>query len=58
MTDSQESGKDQPSTESSAESKPVQFHEIANGKNEVTIEHDGQTYRLRVTKNGKLLLNK
>lgn len=27
-------------------------------KNEVLIRHEGQIYRLRVTKNGKLILNK
>ena len=28
------------------------------GANEVRILHDGQLYRLRVTRNGKLILNK
>ncbi len=28
------------------------------GANEVQILHDGQLYRLRVTRNGKLILNK
>jgi hemin uptake protein HemP len=27
-------------------------------RNEVQIRHEGQVYRLRVTKNGKLILNK
>ena len=27
-------------------------------KKEVRIRHDGQVYRLRVTRNGKLILNK
>lgn len=26
--------------------------------NEVTIRHEGQLYRLRLTRNGKLILNK
>ncbi len=37
---------------------PLSFQMISSGKTEVTIEHEGQLYRLRVTKNGKLLLNK
>ena len=28
------------------------------GRKEVVIRHGGQVYRLRVTKNGKLILNK
>jgi hemin uptake protein HemP len=27
-------------------------------RNEVQIHHDGEVYRLRLTKNGKLILNK
>lgn len=38
--------------------KRVAFSEIAGDANEVLIEHDGQTYRLRLTRNGKLILNK
>lgn len=37
---------------------PVTFSQLAGGKNELTIEHEGQLYRLLATKNGKLLLNK
>jgi hemin uptake protein HemP len=36
----------------------VSFSVLAQGRSEITIEHDGQQYRLRATKNGKLLLNK
>lgn len=36
----------------------IQFTELAAGRNEVQIEHRGQVYRLRVTRNGKLILNK
>ncbi len=45
----------------SSDSRPhriVKFEEIAGGSSEVVIEHAGQTYRLRATKNGRLLLNK
>ena len=36
----------------------VLFNEIAGGATEVIIEHEGQRYRLRATRNGRLLLNK
>jgi len=35
-----------------------QSDEILKGKKEVVIEHAGRTYRLLVTKSGKLILNK
>jgi hemin uptake protein HemP len=35
-----------------------QFAELSSGGQEVLIEHEGHTYRLRRTKNGKLILNK
>lgn len=47
------------------ESRPTQqdavrlrFLDLAGGRPEVQIEHRGQIYRLRVTRNGKLILNK
>ena len=36
----------------------VLFNDIAGGTPEVIIEHEGQRYRLRATRNGRLLLNK
>jgi hemin uptake protein HemP len=36
----------------------VVFEELARGAKEVLIEHHGQTYRLRATRNGGLILNK
>jgi hemin uptake protein HemP len=36
----------------------VQFEQIAEGRPEVFIDFQGQRYRLRVTQNGKLILNK
>lgn len=38
--------------------RSVLFSEIAGGTAEVIIEHEGQRYRLRATRNGRLLLNK
>lgn len=40
-------------------SKPsVAFDQLAQGQSEVLIEYQGQFYRLRSTRNGKLVLNK
>ncbi|MEX0724890.1 MAG: hemin uptake protein HemP [Planctomycetaceae bacterium] len=36
----------------------IRFEEISGGHSEVQVEFRGQVYRLRVTKNGKLILNK
>ena len=34
------------------------YADLSQSSNEVLIEHDGQMYRLRMTRNGKLILNK
>jgi hemin uptake protein HemP len=36
----------------------VDSERLFSGRQEVAIRHDGQTYRLRITRNGKLILNK
>ncbi|HEY1600256.1 MAG TPA: hemin uptake protein HemP [Pirellulales bacterium] len=36
----------------------VRSHELLNGRQEVLIEHSGQYYRLRITRSGKLILQK
>ena len=51
-------GKEQTPQDSANETPRVEFEEISRGSSEVVIEHDGQDYRLRVTRNGKLILNK
>ncbi|MCA8983076.1 MAG: hemin uptake protein HemP [Planctomycetaceae bacterium] len=38
--------------------KKITFQQLAAGASEVLVEHDGQVYRLRLTRNGKLILNK
>ncbi|TWU35768.1 hypothetical protein Q31b_52030 [Novipirellula aureliae] len=40
------------------ESKIVHFNELARCGEEVWIEHEGQLYRLRLTRQGKLILTK
>jgi len=36
----------------------IRFADLARGAKEVVVEYEKQHYRLRVTKNGKLILNK
>jgi hemin uptake protein HemP len=36
----------------------VSAQELMGSHRELIIEHDGQTYRLRITSNGKLILTK
>lgn len=36
----------------------IGFDDLAHGQKEVLIEHLGQVYRLRATRNGGLILNK
>ncbi len=52
-----------PSSASNSAARPVaqqkvSFQQLAKGAAEVLVEHDGQVYRLRLTRNGKLILNK
>lgn len=48
-----------PSTTRPPEAPPrVAFELLAQGQSEVIIEFRGQSYRLRATRNGKLILNK
>ncbi len=55
-------GKDEHRYESQPEqatrSDVVDSRELFRGKRELTISHEGQLYRLRVTRNGRLILNK
>jgi len=37
---------------------PIRSDELFGRRNEVQILHEGEVYRLRLTKNGKLILNK
>lgn len=38
--------------------RTVASAELFQGRNELLIEHHGEVYRLRLTKTGKLILNK
>ena len=37
---------------------PVSSAELLKGAQEILIDHEGEIYRLRVTRNGKLILQK
>ncbi|PST22534.1 hemin uptake protein HemP [Mesorhizobium plurifarium] len=36
----------------------VESHELFRGHNEILISHDGAIYRMKITRQGKLILNK
>ena len=38
--------------------RAVASEDLFQGQRELLIEHAGETYRLRLTRNGKLILNK
>lgn len=42
----------------SVEPRTVQSEELLQGAREIRIEHEGETYRLLVTRNEKLILQK
>ena len=42
----------------SGASPPIDSSTLFTGRSEVLIRHEGQVYRLRATKNGKLVMNK
>lgn len=57
-TDPKKNAADDNLVDANTDRRVLRFSELSCGKSELLIEHHGQTYLLRVTKNGKLLLNK
>lgn len=47
-----------PSDETNAPLRTIPSDELLRGTREVLIEHLGELYRLRLTRNGKLILQK
>lgn len=47
-----------PSSKPQQAAREVQSHALFAGAQEVRIDHHGQEYRLRQTRNGKLILTK
>ena len=44
--------------EPSAANRVIESRTLFGARKEVSIEHDGSVYRLKITKQGKLILNK
>jgi hemin uptake protein HemP len=44
--------------DASAEIRVLESAEIFRGSNEIMIRHDGAVYRMKITRQGKLILNK
>jgi hemin uptake protein HemP len=44
--------------EASAGIRVLESAEIFRGSNEIMIRHDGAVYRMKITRQGKLILNK
>ena len=38
--------------------RTFESHELFRGENEILITHDGAVYRMKITRQGKLILNK
>ena len=48
----------QPSSATNGSQPIVESHELFRGASEILISHDGAIYRMRITRQGKLILNK
>lgn len=44
--------------ETRSEPRHVQSRDLFAGRTEICIEHEGSVYRLKITRQGKLILNK
>ena len=60
MNHADDSGRQDSSGKSPAPPRPVTLtsNDLFQGNREVLIEHNGEVYRLRITRTGKLILNK
>lgn len=56
--DQQKLDKNSPGKPHAGQVNKFLFSQLAQGSHEVLVEHEGQIYRLRLTRNGKLILNK
>ena len=45
-------------SEPAAQHRIVESADLFHGTNEIMIRHDGSVYRLKITRQGKLILNK
>ncbi|MBN3564345.1 hemin uptake protein HemP [Aliamphritea spongicola] len=49
---------DKPVVVTSQEERRIQLQELMPQSNQIIIVHNGEDYRLRITRNGKLILTK
>ena len=49
---------DEPQTKYQTQQRTYNSQQLFAGTNEIGIEHGGQLYRLKITRQGKLILNK
>ncbi|MGA1802320.1 hemin uptake protein HemP [Rhizobium sp. HT1-10] len=47
-----------PAPQPAAHVRTIESAEIFRGQSEIVIRHEGFTYRLKITRQGKLILNK
>lgn len=47
-----------PEPDEAAPPRTIRSEELMAGAREIVILHNGETYRLRITRNGKLILTK
>jgi hemin uptake protein HemP len=57
-TESNDSSNSQPSSWTGAPKRVIEANELLGNETEIGIIHNGAMYRLRVTRGGKLILNK
>lgn len=48
----------QPAPPTAAQIRLIESAEIFHGQNEILIRHEGAIYRMKITRQGKLILNK
>jgi hemin uptake protein HemP len=47
-----------PSLQTNQTQRVVESRDLFRGENEILIAHDGAIYRMKITRQGKLILNK
>ena len=61
MNDPHDKSSEEPASPAEPQSEPapvIRSEELLRGTREVLIQHAGELYRLRLTRNGKLILQK
>ena len=58
MVEKPDTFKHAPFVKDAAEVRTIESGDIFRGANEIMIRHDGVVYRMKITRQGKLILNK